>query len=104
LKGPRPAQRKNAQFWTEVASETDSLVERVESTPAEEQAEQPVEVQQKPAPEGKSKKIAAPRKPRTRTTSAIARDKKPGVKQKSAAKPRSTGPKPSQRGFKWPAP
>jgi hypothetical protein len=29
LKGPRPAQRKNAQFWNEVNSETESLVNQV---------------------------------------------------------------------------
>ncbi len=35
---------------------------------------------------------ATPPKRRTRTASAVTRTKKP----------RSTGPKPSQRGFKWP--
>ncbi|HLQ30403.1 MAG TPA: hypothetical protein VK140_14310 [Ktedonobacteraceae bacterium] len=104
LKGPRPAQRKNAQFWTEVANESGSLVERVESTPTEEQAEQPVEVQRKPSVKEKSKKIATPRKPRARAASAVSRGKMPPAKRKSAVKPRSTGPKPSKRGFKWPTP
>src|SRR5258708_12591789 len=29
LKGPRPVQRKNAQFWTDVTQETESLLEPV---------------------------------------------------------------------------
>ena len=31
LKGPRPAQRKNAQFWTGIANETEELVKQVET-------------------------------------------------------------------------
>ena len=44
-------------------------------------------------------KEAVAKKPRTRTASATAEGKKATVK-----KPRSTGPKPSQRGYKWPDP
>jgi hypothetical protein len=29
LKGPRPAQRKNAQFWTEIASDTEELMQQI---------------------------------------------------------------------------
>ncbi|MFL5626473.1 MAG: hypothetical protein ACJ788_12860, partial [Ktedonobacteraceae bacterium] len=50
------------------------------------------------------------RKPRPRTVSATTRKKKADAVTKKKAdntvtkKPRSTGPKPSQRGFKWPTP
>jgi|SRR5579859_1835170 len=101
LKGPRPAQRKNAQFWTDIAQETGDLIGQANPVTAspEEQAVEAVE--DTSTQEKESAK--AQRKPRTRAASAVKRDKKPAGK-KSAAKPRSTGPKPSQRGFKWPAP
>ncbi len=140
LKGPRPVQRKNAQFWSEISNETEQLIDRVEASalPAEEQSgAQPVEFRQEgtleqasPAEEeaettkeATSKKPRArtasatreeaPKKPRARTTSATkeAAPKKPraardGTRSKKATvkKPRSTGLKPSQRGFKWPTP
>ena len=79
LKGPRPVQRKNAQFWTEVAHDTEALVE-------------PINVPEKEV--------------------ASTQDKEPTVSppvsgrkfKEKTAKPRSTGPKPSRRGFKWPTP
>jgi hypothetical protein len=124
LKGPRPAQRKNAQFWSEISNETEQLIDRVEAPalPAEEQSgAQPVEFRQEgtleqasPAEEkARTTKEATPKKPRARTTSATkeATPKKPHAarngtrsKKTTVEKPRSTGPKPSQRGFKWPTP
>ena len=140
LKGPRPVQRKNAQFWSEISNETEQLIDRAEAPalPAEEQSgAQPVEFRQEgtleqasPAEEkaGTTKeatpkkpraraaspaKEAAPKKPRARSTSATkeATPKKPRAardgtrsKKTTVEKPRSTGPKPSQRGFKWPTP
>jgi len=140
LKGPRPVQRKNAQFWSEISNETEQLIDRAEAPalPAEEQSgARPVEFRQEgtleqasPAEEkaGTTKeatpkklraraaspaKEAAPKKPRARTTSATkeATPKKPHAarngtrsKKTTVEKPRSTGPKPSQRGFKWPTP
>jgi len=134
LKGPRPVQRKNAQFWTGVSSDTSELVGQVQEekpnkqtqeestneaikTPPENVAlETPAvfasEYSEAPSAErsaitnGQSNEgvsevtsteegvsEATPPKRRTRTASAVTRTKKP----------RSTGPKPSQRGFKWPA-
>ncbi len=133
LKGPRPVQRRNAQFWTGVSTDTSELVDRVqeakpdsqvqeeqphevlEATPenvaletpsiaasevsetssAEEPAvtnEQLDEVVPETATTEESVSEATSPKRRTRTASAVTRTKKP----------RSTGPKPSQRGFKWP--
>ncbi len=133
LKGPRPVQRKNAQFWTGVTADTSELVDRVQEVKPDEQiqAEPLTEVAEaspeiavvEVAPIGDSEvqstssteesvvtnvqasedtseapsteegvSDATPPKRRTRTASAVTRTKKP----------RSTGPKPSQRGFKWP--
>lgn len=91
LKGPRPVQRKNAEFWTEVSDDAKALVEPVEAS-----------VPVKEAPTENNEPIVTDR-PRTRTKGTAARTRKPGAKQRTT-KPRSTGPKPSQRGFKWPTP
>jgi hypothetical protein len=50
LKGPRPAQRKNAQFWSEIAEDANALIPQV---PQNEQAEQR---EQKPATRKREKK------------------------------------------------
>ncbi len=117
LKGSRPAQRKNAQFWTEIAKETENLVEQVEApeVSAEEQgtAAQAL-LSQEVSIDGENVKHAgetaddaqaptAQRKPRKRSASAVIREKKPRAKA-DTKKPRSTGPKPSRRGYKWPTP
>jgi hypothetical protein len=119
LKGSRPAQRKEAQFWTGIANETEGLIKQVETpetletletleapvvsetstTSPEEKATREDAVQSSPA-QGKEKPKAL-RKPRSHAASAIASNKK---EKKKAAKPRSTGPKPSQHGYKWPSP
>jgi len=124
LKGPRPVQRKNAQFWSEISNETEQLIDRAEAPalPAEEQSgARPVEFRQEgtleqasPAEEkAGTTKEATPKKPRARTPSETkeATPKKPHAarngtrsKKTTVEKPRSTGPKPSQRGFKWPTP
>lgn len=96
LKGPRPAQRKNAQFWTEVSEDTDDLLNQIHlPTPEEVEKERGEDLSQ--STERSPKEPATrPRKPRG---SAAARSKSNTV----SPKPRSTGPRPSQRGFKWPA-
>ena len=134
LKGPRPVQRRNAQFWTGVTNDTSELVGHIQEAKPDEHTQEvstreavatpsasetltsampstseasiasslPEEVvstdsshdeitsDEVPMAESGSKE--APQKRRTRTASAVTRTKKP----------RSTGPKPSQRGFKWP--
>ena len=98
LKGPRQAQRRNEQFWTEVADETEDLIDQVHpgSTSTKMQADQQPEEALQETPK-------AQRKPRARAASAVKREKKPGAR-KGAARTRPTVLKPSQRGFKWPAP
>src|SRR5437588_11193873 len=103
LKGSRPAQRKNAEFWTGVADETENLIDQVhsDSTSTGKQADQqPEEALQETPEQGKDPSMAQ-RKPRVRAASAVKRERKPGAK-KGEARTRPTVLKPSQRGFKWP--
>ncbi|GLV56889.1 hypothetical protein KDH_37280 [Dictyobacter sp. S3.2.2.5] len=86
LKGSRPEQRRNAQFWTEIDEGADKLVEQVKTD--EDESDQ--------APSSKpGRSASANRTPRR----GAARSKK-GQK---ASNPRSSGPKPSEKGFKWPS-
>ncbi len=90
LKGPRPVQRRNAEFWSEIAEDTEDLVAHVQAPTTEdgstEQATEPPE-DGSDAPRKAGKQAAGTR-----------------GKKANAEKPRSSGPRPSQRGFKWPAP
>ena len=45
LKGPRPVQRKNAEFWTDIAQNTDELLDGVKevATSKEQAADESVE-------------------------------------------------------------
>jgi hypothetical protein len=101
LKGPRPVQRKEAQFWTDIAEDTEGLVSQVHIPEAPSpNAEQTIE-ESEGAEEVVSagEKPAQPRKPRTRSASSTTRAKKADT-----AKEGTKGPRPSQRGFKWPKP
>jgi hypothetical protein len=107
LKGPRPVQRKEAQFWTSIANETGGLIKQVEtpvvsetSTTSPEGKVTREDADQKSTANGKEEP-KAPRKPRSHAASAVASNKK---EKKKAAKPSSSGPKPSQHGYKWPSP
>jgi hypothetical protein len=93
LKGSRPAQRKNARFWTDINQDTNSLIPN--SYPSQEEFETAElaandnEASYAPQQRGRGRKQNRP------TTSATARNAK-------VKKPRSMGPKPSKKGFKWP--
>ena len=76
IKGSRPAQRKNAQFWSSINADTEGLLDQVQ-TPAQE----------------------TERNPDHKNASGTTNNAK---KRKEGKKPRSNGPKPSQKGFKWP--
>lgn len=96
-RGPKPVQRKNAAFRKEIAQEADELVHHTEPPTAREAStEHSTEV---PVSTPKAEKP----KSRASTSSAAARGRKAKAKQ-SAPKPPSDGPKPSQRGYKWPTP
>src|SRR5207237_10181927 len=99
LKGPRPVQRKNAQFWSEISNGTEQLIDRADAPalPAEEQSgAQPVEFRQEgtleqasPAEEkAGTTKEATPKKPRARAASPAkeATPKKPRARSASATK------------------
>jgi hypothetical protein len=110
LKGPRTVQRRDAEFWTEVADESAQLVKPLHdaTSPAEEiEGKQPTEGIEgnPPIEESGDKGTLRPEKkaykPRTRVASSVARAKKPRTK-KGESKPPSKGPKPSQKGYKWP--
>ena len=97
LKGSPHKQRRDTEFWTEIEHESDELVQQVEISSnkgavAEHSADTPIAAPTKGKP-----------KSRTHPASAAKRDRKTNVRQ-STPKPRSTGPKPSQRGYKWPTP
>ena len=97
LKGPRPVQRKEAQFWAGISENTDDLIGHIPTpeTSDLEDAAGETEAGEQSAGE----QSAAPRKPRTRSASASVRTKKANT-----AGGGKRGPKPSQRGFKWPTP
>jgi hypothetical protein len=103
LKGPRRVQRKNAEFWTDVAQETGSLVSNVQpATPPAEPREEVSPKKARPAtPARKSArpKAAAAPKTHTRKASQVARTRKTRGQEHSAG---NAVPRPSQRGFKWP--
>src|SRR5207249_11616116 len=112
-KAPRTEKRKNANLWNGIANETEELVKQVETLVTSDAPLVPVLSELAATPEvkpaiedaaqvsaaDKKKETKAPRKARSRAASAIARSKKEAKKEK-AAKPRSSGPKPSQHGFK----
>jgi hypothetical protein len=100
LKGPRPAQRQNAQFWTDISQNTEKLVNQVQTpeetsamTPDEQAQTGPLSAPQSaPAP-----LVGSPRAKFAKRVASAARNGK-------TKRPVSSGPKPSQRGFKWPTP
>jgi hypothetical protein len=100
LKGPRPAQKKNAQFWTDISQDTEKLVNQVQIP------EEPVE---KSAEEQAPTDTVAPVQqsaPPTRVVSSRAKAAKraaSAARKGNTERPVSKGPKPSQRGFKWPS-
>ena len=107
LKGSRPEQRKKAQFWNGVSEETDELVDRLHTptredgtrTQAEGIAEETGQENEEVSSQGlqPAGQDAPAKKPAKRIASAVRRKK-----ADAAPKARSKGPRPSQRGFKWP--
>jgi hypothetical protein len=79
MKGSRPAQRKNAQFWTEVAEDTEELLDHVHASHEDDEMGQAHAV-----------KTPAKKKSRTETASSVTRRKKADTPKK----PRATGSKP----------
>jgi len=99
VKGPRPVQRKNAQFWSEISNETEQLIDRVEApalTAEEQSGSQPVELRQEgtleqdsPAEEqAETTKEITPKRPRARAASA--------TKEKAPQKPRLRAASPTK--------
>ncbi|GCF09195.1 hypothetical protein KDI_27590 [Dictyobacter arantiisoli] len=84
LKGSRPEQRKNAQFWTDISSNTEKLVESVHVPETSTDEETNSSTGKRPS-----------RRP------VVRRGKKTGA-DGEVKKPRTRGPRPSQKGYKWP--
>lgn len=114
LKGSRPAQRKQARFWNEVAEETSTLMDRTPTapgqaeptskpSPAEMQAEQPAPTTPKARPTAKPKVVRTVKTNLARGTGGM--KSMHGSKAK-ALKKKTQGPitRPSKRGYKWPTP
>src|SRR5262249_44397886 len=127
LKGPRPVQRRNAQFWTDISQDTEKLVTQIHTPEATAQtvetgqaqdtvpttpetgqaqdtvptalahAEEPAQTSVSPAkPDVAVTRVVSPRAQAAKRAARVARKGK-------IDRPASSGPKPSQRGFKWPA-
>lgn len=96
LKGPRPVQRQEAKFWTEVANDTEGLIEQVHIAPSDVEELPQVEGGEE-APNDSTEDSKAARKSRARSASATVRGRK------GTGKERGIVAKPSQRGFKWPS-
>ena len=91
LKGSRPAQRKNAEFWTNVNNDTEALIGQVQVNEAV--------GEEAPSEEGIQSDGEQPRVAK-RAPRATKSSKAGGTE--TTKKPRSNGPKPSQKGYKWP--
>ncbi len=110
LKGSRPSQRRQAEFWTEINESTQSLVQPVQS---EQTGEEISDQSQLSTPEAnvdlKPKQPRIPSgsakisKASARSANVRERNKKRGAAQKAGSASLSQGPRPSQKGFKWPS-
>ena len=94
-RGSGDVKRKNAKLREEITQEADELVEPVVKPPAVDTTEEVMEYPAQTTPTEEKPKS------RTRTASASKRERRTQAGQ-SKPKARSTGPRPSQRGYKWP--
>ncbi len=113
LKGSRPAQRKQANFWGGVTSDAEALLdgqaideEATASPQTVSEKAMPGTVEAKPPRPGRRTTVKSAKSVRTVKT-ARAGEAGPKVRKAKAVKKRTTpgtGPamRPSQRGFKWP--
>lgn len=118
LKGSRPAQRRQASFWTDVEEETNSLLPKsipptpqsdVDASEADEQDPMDLPIAPK-RPASKARKPSAAtgtRKPKTvrikRATSTGPRaDGEKVAKRKKGHAPEGPVTRPSRKGYKWP--
>ncbi len=106
LKGPRPVQRKQEEYWKEVSQDSDDLMKQVHEPATEEPSTQPEQAASEPKRRTPIKTDAPrARKPiaKKEGTSDSHSGSNAREKQVGEGRPRSSGPKPSQRGFKWPS-
>ena len=110
FKGSRPVQRRDAEFRANINEDAEELINRVHSSPHEHSQ---IYEETAPLPEtaienngSENLPLVSPNKQaksspakQTRRATNAGRTKKAEV-----APPPSKGPRPSQRGYKWPAP
>ena len=99
-KDSRDVKRKNTKLRAEITREADGLVAPVVKPPDVVTTEEAMEL---PADPPQTTPTKEKPESRTRAAGATRRERKTGAGQ-SKPKARSTGPRPSQRGYKWPAP
>lgn len=112
IKGSRPQQRKEARFWTNINEGTEALLQHTQPSDDEDgeqelpiEAENIIGIETAPeAPRREVRRVAKPVAAKTdrHATSASARRRKVAPSKDAPAAARV--PRPSQRGFKWPAP
>jgi hypothetical protein len=96
LKGTLDEQHKKAEFWTEIAKESDELVKQVElEATSRDTSDLPTGTP--------TRRKTTPRTHQANESKQERKNSKTKGRQ-STPKTRSTGPKPSKRGFKWPTP
>lgn len=110
IKGSRPWQRKQAQFWTEVEEESNALLPSSSALPDQSEQATPPKAQEAPAakpartrkqPASQTRKVKTVKT--TRASKAEPRNAKAKAGKKKAGGPQGPVMRPSQRGFKWPA-
>ncbi|HKF35974.1 MAG TPA: hypothetical protein VKB35_03660, partial [Ktedonobacteraceae bacterium] len=99
-KGSRDVKHKHDKLRAEITREADELVAPVVKPP---DVVTPEEVLEPPADPPQTTPTQEKPASRTRAAGAARRDRKTDAGQ-SKPRARSTGPRPSQRGYKWPAP
>jgi hypothetical protein len=98
LKGTPDEQHRKAEFWNEISQESDELLKQVESSHAQKAAtKHPAD----PPTSSSSRRKTTPRTHEANRSRGERKTTNSKMRQRSP-KPRSTGPRPSQRGFKWP--
>lgn len=106
LKGSRTSQRKNAQFWTEIAQDTSDLVEQVHTEPADTTDPKENRPPTSESPEAASTTHqdtpTSSQQPQGRSARKPRHARQANPKKITPPHTRATGPKPSQRGFQWP--
>ncbi|MGH2508824.1 MAG: hypothetical protein ACRDHZ_15665 [Ktedonobacteraceae bacterium] len=110
LKGSRPAQRKQARFWNEVAEETSTLMDHAPTASVQSESVDTAAVEKPARPRArataKPKVVRTVKMTHSRGTGgmkSVHGSKAKSLKRKMQG-PQGPGTRPSKRGYKWPTP